>query len=190
MTEGRELARFARERVAEHLGGPAAVRPIGEWTKKPSGTFVTLRWNDGRIQGCIGNLEPRRAIVDEVAHNAIAAATLDPRAEPLTLGDVDELDVELSILSSLEAVEARSEDEALAQLTPDVHGVVLAHRGRRSTFLPVMWSRFADGRELMRALREKAGLPADFWDEHVRLYRYTVDKHVDAAPVSVSGGAR
>lgn len=179
--KGDELVRFARAKLAEELGGPKAERPQKPWADEPCGTFVTLRWTDGRLQGCIGNLEPRRAIADEVAHNSIAAGTLDPRASRITLGDVDDLDVELSILSPLEKIEATTEAEARAQIEPGVHGVVFAHGSRRSTFLPVMWERMSGMDEFMRSLKEKAGYPPDFWDEKCRLYRYTADKHVDPA---------
>lgn len=183
---GDVLVRFARAILVEELGGPKAERPDHEWADEPCGTFVTLRWTDGRLQGCIGNLEPRRAIADEVAHNSIAAGTLDPRAERITLRDVEYLDVELSILSPLERIEATTEHEARAQIEPGKHGVVFAHRGRRSTFLPVMWERLGDMDTFMGALKEKAGYPPDFWDEECRLFRYTADKHVDLAKRRVS----
>lgn len=180
-SNGDELVRFARAKLAEELGGPPAARPREPWAEVPCGTFVTLRWSDGRLQGCIGNLEPRRAIADEVAHNSVAAGTLDPRAQRITLADVEQLDVELSILSPLERVEASTEAAARAQIEPGVHGVVFVHRGRRSTFLPVMWSRFDGMDDFMSALKEKAGYPPDFWDDDCHLYRYTADKHVDLA---------
>lgn len=178
---GETLVRFARAAVVEELGGPRAVRPTGAWAEERTGTFVTLRWTSGHLQGCIGNLEPRRPIADEVAHNAVAAATLDPRAARISLTDVDDLDVELSILSELESICAATEDEALRQIEPGVHGVVFAHRSRRATFLPVVWSSLPDMTSFMGALKEKAGYPPAFWDAEVRLYRYTADKHVDRA---------
>jgi AmmeMemoRadiSam system protein A len=178
---GAALVAFARARLIEELGGPKAERPRGEWTKTPCGTFVTLRWTDGRLQGCIGNLEPRRAIVDEVAHNTVAAAVLDPRASRLRLEDAGSLDVELSILSPLEKIVAHTEAEAVRQLVPGVHGVVFSNGGHRATFLPVMWSRMPDLATFMGALKEKAGFSPDHWSDEARLERYTVDKFVDLA---------
>ena len=170
--------RYARACIGAALGGPVAEPPRGRWAEEARGTFVTLRFPDGRLQGCIGNVEPRRSVVEEIAHNAVAAATLDPRADALSLADVAALDVEVSILSPLEPIAAATEAEALVCLTPHVHGVVLARGSRRATFLPVMWSRFADGHALLGALRRKARLPEDLWDAEVRIYRYTVDRHV------------
>jgi AmmeMemoRadiSam system protein A len=178
---GAELVRYARAKLREELGGPKATPPEG--CDDVVATFVTLRWRDGRLQGCIGTLEPRRALVDDVAHNVVAAAMLDPRAEPIGLEDVDQIDVELSVLSPLEPVPFTDEASARAGIEPGKHGVVLAWHGRRATYLPSMWDHFHHSTpELMASLKEKAGLPSDFWRNDMKVWRYTVDKHVDPAP--------
>ena len=102
MTEhGPTLVRYARERLREALGGPRATPPDGAWCKAQGASFVTLRWPNGQLQGCIGSLEAHRCIVDDVGSNAVAAGTRDPRTEPCKLADVDQLDVVLSILTPL-----------------------------------------------------------------------------------------
>jgi AmmeMemoRadiSam system protein A len=169
------LVTWARARLREALGGSVAARPTGTWCEEPGATFVTLRWKSGELQGCIGSLEPERTIVEDVAHNAIAAATRDPRTKPCALVDVDQLHVELSILSSLEPIA----DEREIRIGTD--GIVLVHEFRRATFLPVMWERLPDVKTFMGELRRKAGLPRDFAGD-VQLMRYTVDKFEDKAP--------
>ncbi len=84
---GELLVGWARARLAQKLGGSVAERPSATWCAEPGATFVTLHWPDGRLQGCIGSIEPRCAIVDDVEHNVIAAACYDPRARPVVLGD-------------------------------------------------------------------------------------------------------
>ncbi len=181
--QGATLLAWARARLRQELGGAIAVRPRGDWCDRPGAAFVTLRWADGGdLQGCIGSLEARRALVDDVGHNAVAAGTLDARGEDLSLADVAELDVELSILSPLERVDVQSEDEALAAMRPGEDGIVLEMAGRRATFLPAMWPRLPTPRIFLAALREKAGLPADAWTDDARMWRYTVDKYTDPAP--------
>jgi AmmeMemoRadiSam system protein A len=177
---GAELARYARAKIREELRGPKAEVPEG--CDALGAAFVTLRWRDGRLQGCIGTLEARRSLVEDVAHNALAAAVLDPRAEPIELDDVDELDVELSVLSPLERVPFVDEASARAGIERGTHGVVLAWGARRATYLPSMWDHFETVEELMASLKEKAGLPSDFWRTDMKVWRYTVDKHVDPAP--------
>jgi AmmeMemoRadiSam system protein A len=176
------LARFARARIAEELGGPAPGAVADDWAHAPGASFVTLHRGDGRLQGCIGSLEPRRPLVDDVEHNALAAAFWDPRADQLTLRDVDDLDVEVSILSPLEPVGVASEDEARQALRPGVDGVVLAWHEHRATFLPQVWDELPDAGEFLAELKRKAGLPGHFWDPDVRLLRYTVCAVHDGAP--------
>lgn len=171
---GHVLVKWARERLREALGGPAAERPSGTWTDEPGATFVTLRWKSGDLQGCIGSLEPDRGIVDDVAHNAIAAGTRDPRTTPCKLDDIDNLHVELSILSALEPIASE------ADIRVGIDGIVLMHEFRRATFLPVMWERLKDLPTFMGELRRKAGLPRTFAGK-VQLMRYTVDKFEDRA---------
>jgi AmmeMemoRadiSam system protein A len=172
---GDELVKFARASLRAYLGGPAATRPTGTWIDEPGATFVTLRWKSGDLQGCIGSLEPDRTILDDVASNAVAAGTRDPRTKPCVLADLDRLHVELSILSPLEPIASE------ADIRVGVDGIVLIYEFRRATFLPVMWERLPDKKTFMSELRRKAGLPRDFAGR-VQLMRYTVDHFEDRAP--------
>lgn len=179
MMHGRELARFAREKVREALGAGLVRPPEGDGFDAPGATFVTVKWPDGRLQGCIGSLEPRRAIVRDVAHNALAATFDDPRATPIALDDVDDLDFELSILSPLERVPWDTEADVARGIQVGKHGVLLVWKSHRATYLPAMWEHFRDVPELLASLKEKAGLAPTFWAPDVEIYRYTVEKHVD-----------
>jgi AmmeMemoRadiSam system protein A len=176
---GEALVRWARARLAEELGGPTATPPSGPWCSDPGATFVTIRWKDGSLQGCIGSLEPYRSIVSDVAHNVIASALHDPRAAPLTLDKLGDLDFELSILSPIEPIDFSDEASAIAALRVGTDGVVMECRGHRGTFLPSMWPVLGDARNFLRELKRKSGLPRDFWEADVRLKRYTVEKFVD-----------
>jgi AmmeMemoRadiSam system protein A len=174
-----ELAAWARARLREALGGPRAERPQGAWCEEPGATFVTLRWPDGRLQGCIGSLIAHAAIVTDAGQNAIAAGLRDPRALPIREDDVDALDLELSILSDPEPIPFRTQAEALAAIRPGVDGIVFRWHDHSATFLPIMWRELPDVRVFLGELKQKAGLACDFWDDEVCLERYTVDRHVD-----------
>jgi len=175
-SHGPELVKFARAHLREALGGPKAARPTGPWTDECGATFVTLRWHEGGdLQGCIGTLEADRGIVEDVAYNAVAAGTRDPRTLPCTLEDVDKLDVELSMPSPLGPI--GGEDEI--RVRPD--RFLLPHQHPRRTLPPVMWEQLPTKESFMRELRRKAGLPRDFAGE-VQLLRYTAAKFEDPAP--------
>jgi len=74
----------------------------------------------------------------------------------------------------------RNEQEALAQLRPNVDGVIFQYRHYRSTFLPQVWEQLPQPRDFMAHLKRKAGLPDTFWAEEIRLSRYTVSKWREA----------
>ena len=172
--EAAVLARYARSCIAAALGSPAVAAPQGGPYDAPGATFVSLHWPGGRLQGCIGTLEARRTLAADVAHNACAAAFDDPRARPLDPHDVDALEVEVSVLTPLEHVPATDEAEARAALRPGRDGVVFSWHDHRATFIPQMWTQLHDATTLLAELKQKAGLPADFWAPDVMLQRYTV----------------
>ena len=177
-----ELARWARARLRQELGGPTATPPEGAWTEAPGATFVSLHWPHGELQGCIGTLEPRRPIVVDVAANALAAGLDDPRGMRLALPDVDHLAIEVSVLSPLTRIPVTTEAEALRAIRPGVDGLLLKHRGQRGTLLPSVWAQLPEPAAFLAMLRRKAGLPADYWSPDLELWRYTTEVATDPAP--------
>ena len=187
--QAKALARFARHVVRQALGGELAWTPRGGVFDEPGASFVSLHWVGGRLQGCIGSLEPKRPLADDVAKNARAAAFDDPRARMLSLGDVDALDVEVSVLGPLEPIVAADEAEACARLESGVDGVVFVWRQHRATFIPQMWNHFGDARTLVAELKLKAGVPADFWAPDARLLHYRATIGLHPAPLRESTSA-
>jgi AmmeMemoRadiSam system protein A len=184
MTEadrGRVLVAIAREAIAERLGRGAAAARDEAWLAVPAATFVTLHLEE-MLRGCIGSIDARRPLGEDVAGNALSAAFHDPRFEPLADGEFDGLAVEVSVLSPRTALAAASEAEAIGKLRPGVDGVYLEYAGRAATFLPQVWESLPDPLDFLAALRQKARLPARFWDPAIRLTRYTVEKFGDGCP--------
>lgn len=172
---GRTLIAIAREAIEQ---GPAAAMAWEweeAWLMEAGATFVTLKL-DGELRGCIGSLEPRRALAEDVAQNALAAAYRDPRFPPVGREERRRLEVEVSVLSAPEPMAAATEAEVIARLRPGVDGVVLEFGDLRSTFLPQVWESLPDPVEFLGELKRKAGLPRSFWDHRVRVSRYTVEK--------------
>jgi AmmeMemoRadiSam system protein A len=166
------IARAAIER------GPAPLErapPPEPWLAVPGATFVTLKL-DGELRGCIGSLEPRRPLAEDVASNARAAAYRDPRFPPVDAGELRRLEVEVSLLSAPEPLAVRTEEDAVRALRPGIDGVILEFGELRSTFLPQVWESLPEPADFLGELKRKAGLPRYFWDPAIRLSRYTVEK--------------
>ncbi len=180
------LAAWARAHLRQTLGGPPAAAPTQAWAKALAATFVTLRWTSGALQGCIGSLSAVRSIADDVADHVVSAALHDPRTSPIVIGDIDNLDLEVSLLSPLEPIDFHDEKSMKAAIRPGTDGLVFAAHGRRSTLLPVMWTQLPDVDTFVSALKQKAGLSPKFWSDDVKLWRYTTDRYVDPAPSRLS----
>jgi len=176
---GALLPGLARGALAERFGLPTAWIDRTEWLGRPAATFVTLTLA-GALRGCIGSLEPRRALVEDVRANALAAACEDFRFPPVAAGELGRLAVEVSLLSPLEPLPPLDEAGARAALRPGIDGVVLSWQGRRGTFLPQVWEQLPAPAEFLRHLKRKAGLDPGFWAPDVRLFRYEVDKWGEA----------
>jgi len=141
---------------------------------EPGASFVTLKTR-GMLRGCRGALEASRALAHDVWLNAWASAFDDPRFPPLERSELGLIELEISILSALEAIEAGSEAGLLSQLEPHRHGLVLALGRHRATFLPQVWESLAEPDRFLGELKAKAGLPRDFWSAGMRAWRYTVE---------------
>src|SRR4029079_2713470 len=113
----RALVGIARDAVAEHVAGRKGGTPRVEHLPEASGAFVTLK-KKGALRGCIGTLECRAPLAEEVAAVAVCAARAggvgasrvgggreDPRLEPVRASELDEIDVEVSVLGPLEQID-------------------------------------------------------------------------------------
>ena len=175
---------LARARIARQLALPQPPEPhrsaeSAAALAQPAATFVTLT-QGGALRGCIGSLEAWRPLRQDVQQNALAAAFDDPRFKPLAADELDLTRVEVSLLTPAEPMTFSNEADALAQLRPNIDGVIFSVGSRRSTFLPQVWEQLPNPGLFMAHLKQKAGLPADYWSSGVQLARYTVKKWKEA----------
>ncbi len=144
-------------------------------------SFVTLNTTGGQLRGCIGSLQAYRPLAEDVSQNAWAAAFRDPRFPPLQRQELDALDIHVSVLSEAEPVAFDSEQELLDCLRPGVDGLILEDNAARGTFLPSVWDSLPDPAQFLTHLKLKAGLPADYWSDSLRVLRYTTQSFGSAS---------
>jgi AmmeMemoRadiSam system protein A len=141
-------------------------------------TFVTLR-QAGELRGCIGSVRPQRPLAQDVSLNAVAAATHDTRFSPVTPDDLNDIRIEVSLLTEPQFLEFSDEDDLLRQLRPGVDGLMLYGGCRSATFLPQVWEQLPDPRMFLAALKQKAGISPDRPASTLMAARYTVRKWVE-----------
>jgi len=137
-------------------------------------TFVTLRRAD-ELRGCVGGLVASRPLVADVAHSAFKAAFRDSRFPPLETSELDQLEIHISILSSLEPLSVPDEKALLDAIRPGIDGLVVRDGARQGTFLPAVWESLPEPSAFWRELKRKAGLPLDAWSSRWEIFRYTVE---------------
>ena len=126
----------------------------------PCGCFVTLK-NADQLRGCIGNFTSEGPLIELVAEMAKASATGDPRffADALTPRELDQLDVEISVLSPL-----RRTDDPLS-LRLGIDGIYIKKGRASGCFLPQVATETGWSKEefLSYCCSHKAGLAPDAW---------------------------
>jgi AmmeMemoRadiSam system protein A len=167
----RALVQIARAAIADAAHGRRArtvgVADVGVFPDA-SGAFVTIK-SRGHLRGCIGTLACRRSLTEEVARVAVSAATEDPRFEPLRASELDDLDIEVSILGPLEQIDPL--DDASFEIGR--HGLVIEQGRRRGLLLPQVATEWGWDRETFLAQTcVKAGLPPDAWRHGSTVYRF------------------
>ena len=172
---GRTLLAIARGAIARQLGESAPPFELAPWLQEPGATFVTLQVN-GELRGCMGSLLAKKPLREDVETNARAAAFHDSRFAPLSRREYPGIEIEVSLLSPVEIVAFASEQQLLTLLRPGMDGVVLEYGWQRGTFLPQVWDQLPDPETFLAHLKQKAGLPVDFWSDGIRISRYTVAK--------------
>lgn len=144
-----------------HIAGPDIER-LPERLRRPGGAFVTLHVG-GNLNGCIGNIESDEPIAASVPRLAIDAAFEDYRLPRLRNDDLNDLEIEISLLSPRSPVPARTRAELLDHLVPGRHGLILTSGRHRAVFLPSVWAQLPQPSDFIDRLLLKAGLPTDSW---------------------------
>lgn len=172
--------KIARKAIEEQLYNRELIdrdELLGDYPElaEPGATFVTLTLH-GALRGCIGSLAPHRLLIDDIIDNARSAAFRDPRFMPLTLSELDEIVVEVSLLSAPQSFSYSSVADLKAKVRPGVDGVVLNLMGRRATFLPQVWEELPTFESFFSHLCQKAGLRGNCLEEHPQIELYRVEK--------------
>jgi AmmeMemoRadiSam system protein A len=171
--EHHPLVVLARRAIEAFVRESTVLDPGPELTSDmelQAGAFVSLHDGQGQLRGCIGTFMPAQDNVAlEVVHNAISAATRDPRFPPVRAPELPDLEIKVDVLSTPEPVSGPQE------LDPRRYGVIVqaAQGWRRGLLLPDLPG-IDTVEEQIRICRFKAGIGSE---EAIQLLRFEVDRH-------------
>jgi AmmeMemoRadiSam system protein A len=162
------LLQLARDAIRQYLDSETAPlpRPADSVLQLPRGAFVTLKRN-GTLRGCIGYMAEDSPLCRTVSAMALQAAFNDRRFAPVSIEELSELKIEVSVLTPFKRVEG---PEAIRV---GIDGVVLEQNGKRAVFLPqVAVERHWDRETLLDNLCGKAGLAPGSWKRGAEFYTF------------------
>ncbi|HKN76675.1 MAG TPA: AmmeMemoRadiSam system protein A [Candidatus Acidoferrum sp.] len=156
----RSLLELARRAIAEavSLQKPAGGMPHGGVFAEKRGVFVTLHAR-GRLRGCIGVVEAFEPLGESIARCAANAALHDPRFSPVRAEELPGLEIEVSLLSTLDPI-------LLENIEIGKHGLLISQGSRRGLLLPqVAVDHKLSREEFLEETCRKAGLNSRAWQE-------------------------
>ncbi len=157
------LLKIARSTIVHQLTGKGSIETLlksislTERMKETRGVFVTIK-KHGDLRGCIGYIHGVAPVYKAVIDNAISASTRDPRFDPMTASEIDEVKLEISVMTPLTKI------STIEEIKVGVHGLYIEYGKRRGILLPQVatengWTRD----QFLDAVCRKAGLPVDTW---------------------------
>jgi len=173
LTDGQKTAllRIAREAVVARVSGEDRALPAIEALPAVTGVFVTLK-RRGALRGCLGVLQMRGTLAEEVARCARDSATEDPRFPPVAADEIADTSLEISVLGPLELIDPVLQDA----IEIGRHGLVVEQGHRRGLLLPqvaVEWGWTSE--QFLRQTCRKAGLTPDAWEKGAEVFRFDAE---------------
>lgn len=167
----RFLLKLARDSIAHYLdtGSYMKIDVADGAMNEKRGAFVTLKQN-GRLTGCIGYPTPKKPLVQTVIETAAAAATNDPRFQPLTLKDLPHVSIEISVLTVPQRIQDPNEIEV------GKHGIIISQgpfQGLLLPQVPVEWN--WDRETFLRHGCLKAGLEENCWQQGAEIKIFSAE---------------
>jgi len=171
-----QLARDALRVAAERGHLPSiTLNDLPSVLQQTGASFVTLKKNDD-LRGCIGALEAKLPLAEDIRQHTVAAALYDYRFPVVEANEVEDISIEVSILTEPKQLAYKDPEELLRLLRPLVDGVIITDGTRRATFLPQVWERIPSPSLFLAMLCEKASLPPNAWEtQDLQVFIYQVE---------------
>jgi AmmeMemoRadiSam system protein A len=175
-SEQKFMLDLARNAISKHVSNISLSinKQIPAKLQEKRACFVTLT-KKGTLRGCIGHILAIKTLYEDIIENAKAAAFDDPRFAPVTNDELEDLTIEISVLTVPKPFLYATPNQLTAKLAKDKPGVILKSGPYQATFLPQVWEDLPSPEEFLSHLAIKAGLSADSWKNTVEILAYGAD---------------
>ncbi len=177
--EGKFLVKLARKSIETYIKEKNIIdvpENAPDTLKENMGAFVTLN-KEGLLRGCIGYPEPIKPLVNAVIEVAVSAAVNDPRFSPVTESELDDLEIEVSVLTKPELIEVEKPEEYMDKIKIGEDGLIVERGPYRGLLLPQVAVELEwNIEEFLYNTCVKAGLTADCWlFNDVKIYKFSTE---------------
>ncbi len=178
-----KIARDALENFLKEGEEPEVDEELPEQMEEERGVFVTLEKNDN-LRGCIGRPMPRQPFIEGLVNSAINAATRDPRFPEVSPEELDDITVEVSMLTVPEEVEVEDSEKYPEKIEVGRDGLIVKYGGAEGLLLPqVPVDNDWDSEEFLSQTCVKAGLSPDAWiKEDISLEKFSAQVFKEKEP--------
>ncbi len=119
------------------------------------GAFVTIH-KKGTLRGCIGNIIGHSALWETVRKMAVEASSNDPRFPPVNSGELDDIDIEISVISPFEKI------DDIEKISVGEHGIFIKQGYYQGLLLPQVATEYGwDRQQFLEHTCMKAGMNKD-----------------------------
>jgi uncharacterized protein len=171
------MLQLARNAISSYLKTESETLSLNhDFLQEPFAVFVTLRKN-GFLRGCIGAIEAVHPLGETIIKCAVSSAFTDPRFPPLKAEELNQIHLEISILSSFR------EPQCVEEILAGTHGVMIECQNHRGLLLPqVAVEQGWDRETFLRHVSIKAGLSPDMWNHpDAKLHVFTAEIFAEEA---------
>ncbi|MGF7118769.1 TIGR00296 family protein [Methanobacterium oryzae] len=175
--EGKILIRLARKSIESYVKNKSLIdipEDTPETLKENMGVFTTLNKN-GMLRGCIGYPEPIKPLINALVEVAVSAAVNDPRFPPVSESELDDLEIEVSVLTKPELIEVEKPEQYMDKIKIGEDGLIIERGPYRGLLLPQVAVELGwNVEEFLYNTCVKAGLTADCWlFKDVKIYKFS-----------------
>lgn len=174
------MLNLARKTLENYFGLTKNIEKgdLPKFLKEKRGCFVTLTKND-QLRGCMGYIEPVASLGSAISDNAINAAINDPRFAKLNKSELEEIKIEISVLTVPKKLKYTAISDMISKIKPHIHGIILKKGGYSATFLPQVWDEVPKKEQFLSYLSIKAGLNKDAWKKNPEIYTYEAEHFLE-----------
>jgi AmmeMemoRadiSam system protein A len=148
------------------------------WLKNKGAVFVTIN-EFNNLRGCIGSIIAHQSLFDDIVKNAKAAALNDPRFKPVSKEELNNLEIEVSLLTAPKPLNYKDINDLKRKIRIGVDGVIINLNGYQATYLPSVWEQLPSFELFFSSLCQKAGLSSNCLEYHPQIYTYEAIKIKD-----------